>query len=84
MRARFGLVSSPFLLGGVIEMHLNHWEDKEPELVAKIRKELYIDNLISGSTTVCKTQELKVRPQQSSKMLVSTLISGTQTSLSWN
>ena len=41
-------------------MHLNHWEEeKEPELVAKIRKELYVDDLISGSTTVCKTRELK-------------------------
>ena len=58
-RALFGLASSPFLLGGVIEMHLNHWEEKEPRLVAKIRKELYVDNLISGSTTVCKTRELK-------------------------
>ena len=58
-RALFGLASSPFLLGGVIKMHLNHWEKKEPELVAKIRKELYVDDLISGSTTVCKTRELK-------------------------
>lgn len=58
-RALFGLAPSPFLLGGVIEVHLNHWEEKEPELVAKIRKELYVDDLISGSTTVCKTQELK-------------------------
>ena len=33
-RALFGLASSPFLLGGVIEMHLNHWKEKDPELVA--------------------------------------------------
>ena len=58
-RAVFGLASSPFLLGGVIEVHLNSWEEKEPELVAKIRKELYVDDLISGSTTVHKTRELK-------------------------
>lgn len=31
-RAIFGLASSPFLLGGVIEMHLNHWEKKERDL----------------------------------------------------
>ena len=54
-RALFGLAPSLFLLGGVIEMHLNNWEEREPELVAKIRKELYVDDLISGSTTVCKT-----------------------------
>ena len=58
-RALFGLAPSPFLLGGVVEMHLNHWEEKEPELVVKIRKELYVDDLISGSTTVSKTRELK-------------------------
>lgn len=40
-------------------MHPNHWEKKELELVAKIRKELYVDDLISGSTTVFKTRELK-------------------------
>ena len=40
-------------------MHLNHWEEKESELVAKIHKELYVDDLISGSTTVSKTRELK-------------------------
>jgi len=39
-RALFGLVPSPFLLGGVIETHLNHWEEKEPEQVAKICREL--------------------------------------------
>ena len=58
-RALFRLASSSFLLGGVIEMHLNHWEEKEPGLIAKIRKELYVDDFISGSTTVCKTRELK-------------------------
>ena len=58
-RALFGLVASPFLLGGVIEAHLSNWEEKEPEVVAKIRRELYVDDLISGSTTVHKTRELK-------------------------
>lgn len=58
-RALFGLASSPFLPGEVIEMHLNHREKKEPELLAKICKELYVDDLISGSITVCKSRELK-------------------------
>ena len=58
-RALFGLAPSPFLLGGVIEAHLNTWEEKEQEVVTKIRKELYVDDLISGSTTVSKTRELK-------------------------
>ena len=29
-RALFGLTACPFLLGGVIEAHLNHWETREP------------------------------------------------------
>ena len=45
-RALFGLAPSPFLLGGVTEVHLNHWEEKEPELVAKIHKELYVEDSI--------------------------------------
>ena len=50
---------SPFLLEGVIEAHLGTWEKQEPEVVEKIRRELYIDDLISGSTSVCKAQKLK-------------------------
>lgn len=58
-RALFGLTPSPFLLGGVIDTHLTSWEEREPEVVARIKKDLYIDDLISGSTTVNKAQELK-------------------------
>ena len=58
-RALFALTSSPFLLGGVIEAHLNNWEEKEPEVMKKISKELYVDDLISGSITVRKAREVK-------------------------
>ena len=58
-RALFGLVSSPFLLGVVIDAHLSNWDEREPEVVAKLRKELYIDDLISGSTSVSKAKEIK-------------------------
>ncbi|KAK3716737.1 hypothetical protein QZH41_006308 [Actinostola sp. cb2023] len=58
-RALFGLAPSPFLLGGVIETHLSSWEEREPEVVRKVRRELYVDDLISGSTSVSKALELK-------------------------
>ena len=58
-RALFRLTSSPFLLGGVIQQHLKTWEEREPELVAQIRKSLYVDNLITGAPTVQQTQEQK-------------------------
>jgi hypothetical protein len=60
-RALFGLTTSPFLLGGVIEAHLSTWEDREPETFAKLKRELYVDDLISGSTTVQGASELKAK-----------------------
>ena len=61
-RALFGLTSSPFLLGGVIQQHLKAWEEREPVLVAQIRKSLYVDDLITGAPTVQQTQEQKEKP----------------------
>ena len=58
-RALFGLVCSPFLLGGVVERHLESWEAREPELVAKIRKSLYVDDLLSGKPTVADAKVFK-------------------------
>ena len=57
-RALFGLAPSPFLLSGVIEHHLDTWEAREPHVVAELQKSLYMDDLISGGTTV---EELKER-----------------------
>lgn len=58
-RALFGLAPSPFLLGGVIEQHLESWESRAPNVVAEIRKSMYVDDLISGKTTVKKAQLFK-------------------------
>lgn len=58
-RALFGLGPSPFLLGGVIEQHLDTWSPKQPEIVREIKKNMYVDDLISGGTTVPKAREMK-------------------------
>ena len=58
-RALFGLAPSPFLLGGVIEHHLESWESRKPDVVPEIRRSLYVDDLISGSTTVAQAKELR-------------------------
>ena len=58
-RALFGLTCSPFLLGGVIDQHLELWQKREPEIVAELRKNLYVDDLLSGGTTVAEAQEKK-------------------------
>ena len=47
------------MLGGVIEYHLQLWEDRKPDTVAEIKKSLYVDDLISGSTTIEKAKKLK-------------------------
>ena len=58
-RALFGLAPSPFLLGGVIEYHLDTCEEREPHAVAELRRSLYVDDLLSGGATVEETKELK-------------------------
>ena len=58
-RALFGLAISPFLLGGVIDQHLQSLETKHPEEVDEIRRSLYVDDLITGGETVLKAQHLK-------------------------
>ena len=59
MRALFGLVPSPFLLGGVIECHLETCESHVPQLVTELRKNMSVDDLISGKPTVPKAKQVK-------------------------
>ena len=63
-RALFGLAPSPFLLGGVIDCHLALWEDKYPELVAEIRRSLYMDDLLTGGQTVKQASERKEKANE--------------------
>ena len=54
-----GLTSSPFLLGGIIEHHLNVWESRKPEAVEELRKSIYVDDLVSGGATVEEAKDVK-------------------------
>ena len=58
-RALFGLGPSPFLLGGVIEQHLDHHRANDPSCVEEIEKSLYVDDLISGGNTISEARRLK-------------------------
>ena len=60
-RALFGLTCSPFLLNGVLRVHLKSWETKRPKLVEEIRKNLYVDDLMSGGATIAEVKEKKSR-----------------------
>ena len=67
-RALFGLALSPFLLGSVIEHHLDSWESRKPQAVAELRESLYVDDLLSGGTTVEEAKELKQQGTESSML----------------
>ena len=58
-RVLFGLAPSPFLLAGVIEQHLNSCEERYPNIVAELRKSLYVDDLLTGGQTIPQAEDRK-------------------------
>ena len=58
-RVVFGLAPSPFLLNGVIQQHLESLESHYPKSVMEIRKNLYVDDLISGGSAEVEAKQLK-------------------------
>ena len=62
-RALFGLTSSPFLLGGVIQHLLESCRQDYPDIVSEIERSLYVDDLISGGPTSKKAKEIKSASQ---------------------
>jgi len=50
----FGLRPSPAILGAVISHHLTKYKEALPELVSKIQESLYVDDLVSGTSTVAE------------------------------
>ena len=63
-RALFGLTCSPFLLNGVLSVHLKSWESKRPELVKEICKNLYVDDLMTGGATFTEVKEKKIQASE--------------------
>ena len=62
IHALFGLVQSPFLLGGTLEQHLERHEEEHQALkplIEEVRCRLYVDDLISGGNTQEEAQNLK-------------------------
>ena len=60
-RAIFGLTSSPFLLGGVIQHHLDTCRAEYPMYVQEIENGLYVDDIITGGSSVETVRELKYK-----------------------
>ena len=63
-RVLFGLAPSPFLLGGVLECHLETWAVRYPEEVERLRRSFYVDDLLTGGTDVQQTQTRKKIAQE--------------------
>ena len=55
----FGLAPSPFLLVRVTKEHLSSWEEKYPDIVAELRKSLYVDDLVTGGQTIAQAADRK-------------------------
>ncbi|XP_022777758.1 uncharacterized protein LOC111319209 [Stylophora pistillata] len=58
-RVVFGLVPSPLLLNAVIQQHLESVQSEYPGNVQEIKNSLYVDDLITGDTTMEGAQQLK-------------------------
>lgn len=54
-RVPFGVISSPFLLGATIDHHLETYNTKVSE---QLRKNIYMDNLVTGVDSVNQGREL--------------------------
>ena len=54
-RVQFGIISSPFLLAAMIDLHLQKYRNPVAE---KIRDNIYVDNLLTGTDTKDKLKEL--------------------------
>ena len=57
----FCLTSSPFLLAGVINQHLEIWEhpDTQRSSIKQLRDGLYVDDLMTGGATVQEVETMK-------------------------
>ncbi len=53
--------SSPFLLAGVRNQHLDSWKDRYPTVVKELQDGLYVDDLMAGGVTVEETSEKKAK-----------------------
>ncbi len=64
-RALFGMGPSPFILAGVLQCHLNASKKMYPKQADEIEKELYVDDLVTGGTSI---QEAREKKEVSSKI----------------
>ena len=57
-----GLVQSPFILGGVLDYHLNTYTDKreeQQEIIDAWKDDIYVDDVIGGANTTTEALQVK-------------------------
>ena len=57
-RALFGLVQSPFILGGTLTVHLGGCKERYPIEVDEILRSLYVDDVISDGNNIPEIQTM--------------------------
>ena len=65
-RVLLGLAPSPFLLGGVLECHLDAWAKKYPKETKHLRRSFYFDDLLSGGQDV---QQARTRKEVATEIM---------------
>ena len=63
-RVPFGVVVSSFLLHAVLQSHFRKELEHEPELLEKVLKSLYVDDLLSGTDDVESALALRARIEE--------------------
>ena len=63
-RVVFGVSSSPFLLNATIQHHLQKYETEYPDLVGRLRRSLYVDDLATGAESEEQAYEMFVSAKE--------------------
>lgn len=66
-RVLFGVTSRPFLLAGVIKLHLQNYFHIYPETCSMLNESMYVDDLLSGASN----EEMAFKKSKEAKLIMS-------------
>ena len=61
LRVIFGLNCSQFLLSGTLQHNISQYRSEDPQLVAKLLKSIYVDDLMSGANSISEPFRLYLK-----------------------
>ena len=62
-KSKISLSSSPFLLNATVRHHLERHSDTHGELVTKVLRSIYVDDVVTGSQSEERAYELYTGPR---------------------